>query len=314
MKRITLLTSTIVLPCLLMSGNALADEPNRELYADMHQQLTIMNDIIKSSVAGKSRQQRSAINSIQSTYLRGQGVVFTISSAAGNRQWGSYNFNFSMPEIPVMPVAPIAPEVNRQFHEQFDIDVNETVTQALDSASADYERVMEVFEENRDRARDLRDDQREIAYKLREVEREKRDTNYQLSRASDERKSALKQALKTLTEQEETLRAQQEEITQMTQKLASEQKAKLVERAKDRANYYQSLTVGLTETLCVYGNGLKSLPKDEHVSVILKSAGDRTTSGFKDSIMVFEKQDIISCSKDKINAEALLSKGQIYQF
>ena len=314
MKKFSLVTSTIILPCLLMSGAATAYESSKVQYADMQKQLTIMNNIIKSSVSAKSSEQPSEINSIQSTYLRGQGVVFTISSAARNRQWGNYNFNFTMPEMPEMPVAPIAPEVNHQFMEKFDIDVNETVTRALDSAADGYEKVMEAFEENRDRSRQLRDEQREIAYKLREVEREKRDYSFQLARANDERKAELKQAITVLSEQEEELLAEQQKITRLSNKAASEQKAKQQQRAKERSDYYTKLTASLTETLCVYGNGLKSLPKNEHVSVILKSAGDKSSTGYRDSIMVFNKQDIASCAQDKINAETLLSKSQIYQF
>ena len=207
-----------------MSGAALAYESNNDQYANIQKQLTIMNNIIKSSVSVKSSEQPTEINSIQSTYLRGQGVVFTISSAARNRQWGNYNFNFTMPEMPEIPAAPIAPEVNHEFIEKFDIDVNETVTRALDSAADGYERVMEAFEENRDRSRQLRDEQREIAYKLREVEREKRDYSFQLARANNERKAELKQAISVLTEQEEDLRAEQQKITQLSKKLRQSKK------------------------------------------------------------------------------------------
>ena len=64
----------------------------------------------------------------------------------------------------------------------------------------------------------------------------------------------------------------------------------------------------------MYGNGLKSLPKNEHVSVILKSAGDKSSTGYRDTIMVFNKQDIASCAQGKTNAEKLLSNSQVYQF
>ena len=296
---------------MLMSTALLAAEQGTEQYSGLHKQLSIMSDIIKSSVTDKSASQVSKINSIESTYLRGQGVVFTISSAANNSQWGNYSFNFSMPE---MPVAPIAPEVNHEFLEKFDIDVNETVTRALDSAAEDYERVVEVYEENRDRSRELRDEQREIAYKLREVEREKRDVSYQLSRASEDRKAELKQALAKLNDQEESFRTQQGKIAQLSNKFALEQKEKQKQRAKERSNYYQQLTVSLTQTLCIYGNGLKSLPKNEHVNVILKSAGGKSAGSYKDTILVFTKEDIASCSADKISAETLLNKGQSYQF
>lgn len=300
-----------------MSGPVLAAEQPNEPYFDMHKQLSIMSDIIKSSVSDKSTSQRSKINSIESTYLRGQGVVFTISSAANNSQWGNYSFNFSMPEMPHMPEIPVAPfaaELNQNFQENYDIDINETVTQAIESAAGSYERAMEMFEKNRDRTRDLREEQRELAYNLRDVEREKRDLNYQLSRAGDERKAELKQELKALEKQEEKLLAHKVKISQLTNEVAAKQKAEQEKRMLERVNYYQQLTVKLTETLCLYGNGLKALPKNEHVSVILKSAGEKSANRYKDSILVFNKTDIANCSADKITPATLMSKGQAYQY
>ncbi|MGB2741574.1 MAG: hypothetical protein WBC60_13580 [Cognaticolwellia sp.] len=317
MKKLNAFTSAIILPCLLMSGLGVTAEQNNDPYADMHKQLSIMSDIIKSSVSDKPRGQHSTIKSIESSYLRGQGVVFIIHSANNNRQWGNYNFNFSMPEMPSMPeipIAPLAPEVNKDFHENYDIDINQTVTHALESASVGYERAMQMFEENRDKTRELREEQRDLAYSLRDVEREKRDLNYQLSRASSERKVELKQDLDKLAEQEEKLREQQQKITQLTRHVEAEQKAEQEKKIKERISYYQQLSLKLTETLCLYGNGLKALPKNEHVSVILKSAGDKSARRYKDSVLVFSKEDISRCSGDKITAAMLMDKAQAYQF
>jgi hypothetical protein len=297
-----------------MSFTGFAAEQDNDQYSGMYKQLSIMSDIIKSSVSDKSARQPSQINSIQSTYLRGQGVVFTISSAANNRQWGHYNFNFVMPEMPEMPVAPIAPEVNQDFREKYDIDVNETVSKALESAADGYERVIEVFEHNRDKTRAFRDQQRDIAYRLRDVEREKRDLNYQLSRATDDRKAELKSEIYKLTEQEKTYRGQLQKLTELNNKVAAEQKVEQEKRSQERSNYYQQLAVKLTETLCLYGNGLKALPKNEHVSVILQAAGEKSAGRYKDSILVFSKEDITSCSADKITAVSLMNKGKAYQF
>lgn len=314
MNKLKLLPSTLILPCLLMSFTGFAAEQDNDQYSGMYKQLSIMSDIIKSSVSDKSARQPSQINSIQSTYLRGQGVVFTISSAANNRQWGHYNFNFVMPEMPEMPVAPIAPEVNQDFREKYDIDVNETVSKALESAADGYERVVEVFEHNRDKTRAFRDQQRDIAYRLRDVEREKRDLNYQLSRATDDRKAELKSEIYKLTEQEKTYRGQLQKLTELNNKVAAEQKVEQEKRSQERSNYYQQLAVKLTETLCLYGNGLKALPKNEHVSVILQAAGEKSAGRYKDSILVFSKEDITSCSADKITAVSLMNKGKAYQF
>ncbi|MGK2231570.1 MAG: hypothetical protein ACI92O_000728 [Colwellia sp.] len=317
MKKFNLLSSSVVLPCLFMSTALFAAQNNAEQYSGLYKQMSIMSDIIKSSVTDQSTDQLSKINSIESTYLRGQGVVFTISSAASNSQWGNYSFNFSMPEMPAMPevpAAPIAPEANQDFHEKFDIDINQTVSQAMESAAVGYERIVEIFEHNRDKTRELREEQRELAYDLRDLEREKRDLNYQFARASDERKVELKQDLEQLVKQEVKLLADKQKITDKANALAVKQKAEQVKKTKERSQYFQELTVKLSETLCLYGNGLKELPKNEHVSVILKSAGEKSAGRYKDSILVFSKQDIASCSADKITATTLIDKSQVYQF
>ncbi len=314
MNKLRLFPSRLILPCLLMSGVAFANEQSNDQYLGMYKQLSIMSDIIKSSVSDKTSKQPSQIDSIQSTYLRGQGVVFTISSVANNRQWGHYNFNFTMPEMPEIPVAPIAPDVNQDFREKYDIDVNETLTQVLESASDGYERVIEVFEHNRDKTREFREQQRDIAYRLRDVEREQRDLNYQLSRATEARKAELKSELYKLTEQEKVYRGQLQKLTELNNKVAAEQKVAQEKRSQERSHYYQQLAVKLTETLCLYGNGLKALPKNEHVSVILQAAGEKLAGRYKDSILVFSKEDIASCSADKITAATLMNKGKAYQF
>lgn len=300
-----------------MSGTLAATEMKHEQHDALYKQLSIMEDIIKSSVTDSAVNQLSKIGRIDSMYLREQGVVFTVDLSSGNRQWREYNFNFSVPEMPPMPdmhVQPIAPEVNQEFQEKYQINVNETVAQAMDSATAEYEIVREFMEHNRDKVSELRDQQRELTYSLRDIEREKRDLNFQLSRASDDHKAKLKKALDKLLAQEETVQAKNRKVSELVNKATKAQQAEKMQREQERKNYNQQLTLRLTETLCLYGNGLKALPKNEHVSVILKSAGDKSAGRYKDQVLVFTKQDIASCSADKISAATLMKKSQMYQF
>ncbi|MGB0938965.1 MAG: hypothetical protein ACPGTQ_16040, partial [Colwellia sp.] len=69
-----------------------------------------------------------------------------------------------------------------------------------------------------------------------------------------------------------------------------------------------------TETICTYGNGLRALSKDEYVSLILKSGGNKVGRGYQDQIYVFKKSDINACSIDKMDAKTLLTKAKTYQF
>lgn len=286
-------------------------------YNAMHKQLDIMSNIIKSSVSVQEARKGSRITGIESTYLKGQGVVFTINSSSVNNQWGNFNFNFAMPDFPVPPVVPAAPVVShRNSHEnkEYESQINESVARSIEEAANAYEHAVESFEHHREGYRELREEQRDLSYELRDVAREKRDLEYQLRRADDEDKKQLKIELKELAKKSEKLAVSQKAFKVKSEELQKKQKAQKLEREKARSVYYQGLKASLTETLCLYGNGLKSLPKNEHVSVILKSAGEKVGRRYKDSILVFSKKDISDCSADKITVDKLAKKSQNYQF
>ena len=290
---------------------------NNSEYVAMHKQLDIMSSIIKSSVSVQEGRKGSKITSIESTYLKGQGIVFTINSSSGNNQWGNFNFNFAMPDFPVVPLPPIAPAVSRRSSNndvEYETQINQSLARSMEEAAQAYEHAMESFEHNREGYRELREEQRDLSYELRDVAREKRDIEYRLRRADDEDKKDLQAELATLKKKSAKLAVSQKAFKERSDVLQKEQKSQKNVREKARGAYYQGLKTSLTETLCLYGNGLKALPKNEHVSVILKSAGEKQGRRYKDSILVFNKKDISDCSADKITVSKLIEKSQNYQF
>jgi hypothetical protein len=309
---------TTFIPCAflaLTTGVVTAADNNQ--YAGMHKQLDIMSNIIKSSVSVDEGRKGSRITGIESTYLKGQGIVFTINSSSGDKHWGNFNFNFAMPDFPVAPIAPVAPVVpSRSSNDEIELEnrINKSVARSMEEASQAYEHAMESFEHNREGYRELREEQRDLSYELRDVAREKRDIEYKLRRADNDDKKELKSELAQLNKQSAKLAANQKEFKAKSDKLQMKQQAQKIEREKARGSYYQGLKASLTETLCLYGNGLKALPKNEHVSVILKSAGEKVGRRYKDSILVFSKSDISACSADKITVSALTQKSENYQF
>jgi hypothetical protein len=311
MKKLNTILPSVLLT-VLASTHAIAAEKSH--YQAMHKQLNIMSNIIESSVQPSNNRDGSRITNINSTYLKGQGIVFTINSNSRGNQWGNYNFNFVMPDLPpIAPMPPKAPVVSTG-NEEFDQQVNVTVERSMREAERAYEIAVESFEHNREGFRDLRDEQRDLAYEMRDVERELRDIEYQLKRADAEDKKELKAEMNALTKQQAKLSANQKQFQEKSAALQKKKQAQQAEKEKARATYYQGLQASLAETLCLYGNGLKALPKNEHVSVILKSAGEKEGRRYKDNILVFSKSDISACSMDKINVAKLLEKGQSYQF
>ena len=305
MNKLTAAISTVLLTA---SVNASAQD-----YSVLNKQLGIMSDIIKSSVAVQDGRKQSKISSIDATYLAGQGVVFTISSGSRNRHWGNYNFNFTMPTLPPMPVKPAVPHKDGDYGE-FEQEIEETVSQALESAAEGYERAIEIVQRNRGLFRELQEEQRDIAYEIRDLERESRDLEFQMRRADNERKKELEQEKQSLAKQKMKLEEDRKVLDAKLADVRKQQAEKQKAQAQERASFYKDLTLAIGDTLCLYGNGLKALPKDENVSVILKSAGDKVGNRYKDQIFVFSKKDINSCAVDKINVAKLMDKSKSYQF
>lgn len=83
---------------------------------------------------------------------------------------------------------------------------------------------------------------------------------------------------------------------------------------KAQQQYFNKLELKVAEGLCLYGNGLKALPADEKVSLILKNAGGNEGRSQLDKIVIFNKADIKSCVIDDINSEQLLAKATKYSF
>jgi len=327
LKRRFKLSLNLLTPCILaaFANNAFSGE-----YDTMQKQLNIMSNIIESSVATEGNRKRSKITGIESTYLKGQGVVFTINSSSRSNNWGNYNFNFVMPEMPdipeisfgssvepVIPVAPVAPEPptsTRYFDTEDALEISEKITSSWEKAADGFERAMDSFRDNRDEFRELRDEQRDLAYQVRDLEREKRDLEYQQRRADNESKQELAKQVQKIEKQRNEIEQARVKLAEKSSKLKQEQQKQKAQQAQERDSYYEKLTLTLAETFCLYGNGLKSVPKNENVSLIVKSAGEKEGRRYKDKIYVFSKKDITDCSSDKITVAKLLAKGKGYLF
>ncbi|WP_281556490.1 hypothetical protein [Thalassomonas sp. RHCl1] len=295
-------------PCAVLAC-AVSTAAQSQDYADMHKQLDIMGNIIQSSVASDNSRKGSRITGVDSTYLKGQGIVFTVNSSSIRGNHGSYNFNFVIPPIPEIPV------VNFGSHEHEElVEVESQVAQALESASESYERALDSLDDERDQYRELREQQRDMAREVRDIEREMRDLQYQLRHVDDENQKELAQEKAQLEAKKAKVEKQRKAIKQRAEKYNEKRKVAKQKQQAQRSDFYRELSSSMAETLCLYGNGLKALPKNEKVTVILKAGGDKDGRRYKDQIFVFNKKDISACSSDKISVAKLLERGQGYQF
>lgn len=300
---------TGVLVASAVGTTAVADE-----YASMHKQLNIMSKIIKSSMNEDQSRRSSRINGVDSVYLKGQGVVFTISSNAHHSNWGNYNFNFVMPDVPVPPVAPMADIHIDIDDDEMEEEITRSMAESMEKAAESYERAVDSLYEEREEYRDIRNTQRDLAYEMREIERELKDLEYRVRRGDKEAKAEIIQKQKELAQERKKIEQAQIELKKKAEVVAKKQKAKRQNQEKERKEYYGKLSNALAETFCLYGNGLKAVPRTENVSLIIKSGGEKKGNRYMDKIYVFSKKDISDCAVDKISVAKLLEKGKGYQF
>ncbi len=293
-----LLSALAISASLMAVSTEAADNATR--YDELSKQLAIMNNIFKSSLQAQDNKKLRGTK-VDSLYLAGQGVVFTVN-ASNSLMWSSHGFNFVMPEI-VAPVAPVSPGGGDIDFEYFTDDENIVIK--MESAHEDHQ----------DLYRELHEQQRDLAYDLRDLARESKDLAYQLRNVDKDEQAKLKNEQKALEKQKAALEKVKLSLVKKSKLMQAQQQKQLANRQKQRSEQNALLTTTLIGTLCSYGNSLKALPKNEHINLIIKSAGDKAgRSGYKDQIYVFNKKDIAACANDSITTAKLSSLAMDYQF
>ncbi len=297
---------------------ALSAHSAEKNYDNLHKQLTIMNDIILSSAKSTQHANQSLIRSIESVYLRGQGAIFTIKSA----HRGSSHRQFFQTVRPLDPIAALDPLAELDALAPLS-EVERVIISNEDDLVVDFdfeqheneiERVIEVFEQQREGARELRSEQREIAYEMRDIDRQRKDLEYQLQHAEKKAKEELTKELKKLELDRVVLNKNKIKLEQKVTKLNKQRETQKIAQSKARKEHFLALNYALVESLCLYGNGLREVPNKEYVSFIIKGAGKQRSRGFKDQILVFNKKDINDCANSKLTAKKLLAAAEQYQY
>ena len=275
----------------------------------MHKQLNIMNNIFKTSLNEIENSGKFRVSSVESLYLAGQGVVFTVNSGGHFTHWAGDSFTFIS-----APPAPVAPVIEQEIIG--DVDVDEIVIRTMEAQSHDYESAIEAMEQARELVRELRDEQRDVTYELRDVERELRDKKYQEKRAATDKEvvKELKIEIKALEKEKRSLLDQKKVLAEKNKKQDNALKEKKAKQLAQRAEFNKQLHAQFSDSLCSYGNSLKALPKGEKVSLVIKRGGETVDRRALDKVIIFEKSDVLQCVIDKINAKQLLSKSTQYSF
>jgi len=93
-------------------------------------------------------------------------------------------------------------------------------------------------------------------------------------------------------------------------KLKQDKEARSERQTKQQEELLNAVKNSIARSLCDYGAGLRTLPEDERISVILSGAAEKRQS----VIMVFDKKRVMQCVSGKLKSENLLEKAESYTF
>ncbi|GGD66076.1 hypothetical protein [Lacimicrobium alkaliphilum] len=295
----------------LVAGSAGAATDMQEL----HKELEIMQSIMQTALEQNSKDEKLKVRDLDATYLDGYGVVFEIAAAGGNR---IFRFNFGelfegLAPNPPMPPSPGGEngdfEINLDFDEQ---TIEENIEYAMEQAS-------EVWQQVAEKTQRLKSEVRELAWEMRENERRLTDLRFEKRHADEQRLKEIEQQSAELRKELRELEQKKEKLTASAEKMEQEKRQQIALKRQARQQQYKSFLARfedtLADTLCKYGSGLKSLPEDESVSVVLKDFVQQDERGDRqDKIYIFRQQDITACVTGRLDKDTLLGKVNTYQF
>lgn len=279
-------------------------------YAELSKELEVMNSVLVTSLRQTSANEAVRFRGLETSYLAGQGVVFEVSTSRG--AWGvDLDVRQFIPNIPEAPVAPI---IIGEDGNSISIHVNEDWEHMIEDTVRGFE---EAFREASEQMRDVRSDARELSWEVRELERRKRDLNFQSRNSNEKKQQELKEQLAEIEQEMAALRARQQELNEYADKIEAEQKVQ-VEKQKEAAMqadkaFLAAFEERIGDTLCRFGSGLRALPKEEHISFVLKNF-DSEQRVKRDRVYVFTQKNVKDCVQEKSDAGELLQQATVYSF
>ncbi|MDO6718874.1 hypothetical protein Q4575_05645 [Psychrosphaera sp. 1_MG-2023] len=312
---------------LSFSSAVQAQDLSEKKLKSVKRDLNIMTTIIKTAINGNenSRNSRSHRSSdVEGIYLANQGMVFTI----GSRHGVSYSFSRGHHSVaPIAPVPPIPPIIRSSAPlSEDDVDrIEESTMEAVELAMDMAEVQMEFYSEmdwshrsSQERSegraeqnelekqrRELEREARKLERNVRDIERKIRDAEYQqeLNASADNKKKIAKLEAE-MKQQSENLTNVAKEISskaELLQKKASEMREKQIAQLNARIKVTET---AISQAVCDFGGGLRSLAKGEHITFNLKGRSDR--------LYIFDMPSIYKCADGDITATDLLNKAVQY--
>lgn len=258
-------------------------------YDRMHKDINIMIGIVKSAFENDA-DCRSCEVEITGHYLANQGVVFKVVPESHGRYAISTSdfennvevFAEGMAAIPLF-VEDILAGVEVSL-------ANEDFAGFAIQADGDWS----------EQARIARQALREARAELREANRELREIEIEAIHAEDEelseleaREAELLHQMKQLSGQEDQI---QEDLANQLEEKRRAAKAKKVAREEKRQQRFEEMETLVLNTFCDYSSTMRSLPRNERVSVIVSKDDDEQSN-----VYVFEQSNLEDCDSSKTN-------------
>lgn len=293
----------ILLICLTSNYSFAATDYNR-----MRKDISVMSQIIRGAFDDEADCRRCRVK-VEGSYLAEQGAIFTITpsqihfriGAGGSDRWEGFdNWEFTsmddLAEIPAMVTEILA-----------EIDIDLGGGRRYGTRGGD-ERIID---------RESRGRMRALSREKRHLEEEMRDIEIGLIHAEDEEREEQEERLAEIGRRVESLQEKRQKLDELLEQRRSDQKKRRLEeqdkvasRVLQRLLEFENLILA---TFCDYGTNLKSVPEDEHVTVILQNTA-RSQSSPRSKIYVFKKKDLVACQGDSIASNELKQRAIVYNF
>ncbi len=258
-------------------------------YERMRKDINIMIGIVKSAFEN-DEDCRSCQVKITGHYLADQGVVFNVTPAARGYAYAfkTDDFEENIEEFAEgMAAIPLVVE---------DILAGVEISLADEDFSGFTISGEGDWSEN---SRIARQALREARAELREANRELREIEIEAIHAEQEELTELEQREAEVMKELERLSSEEEKIQERFSSQAEAKRKKIemqrAKRSEAKRQQFEEMETLVLNTFCDYSSTMRSLPRNERVSVIVSKGEDES------NIYIFEQSELADCDSSESN-------------
>ena len=289
--RTAVVTPLVAAACMIVSPAHAEPPPHLDA---LKREMRIVEDVFDAALGDVPGVR---VGAVEADYLAGQGVLLSLSLRTPWLGPAGHGPLHGKRVVRIIRDQDMAVPVPDMVHEILaDLELNLDVPM-LAHRSRDLSALRELREEQRA----LRNQQRKVRQRVWDARLGA--SGAPAKEAAADAVTALEEELQRLEDEDEALEAR---IDAEYEKLASTREAEEVEvSATADAAPDADFDTALARAVCDYGATLKSLPRDEHLSVRVRERDG-------DTFHVFGFDDVIECQRGEVTPDELLGKSVSY--